>query len=92
MDGEVIRLYTETAWSPCNEVFDLVREKYPSLYYYFQAEEPGMGIYETNDISGVYFPDRYFLMPVRPKKSTSANTSRIRKMRSSGLRKRLGNQ
>lgn len=42
MDGEVIRLYTETAWSPCNEVFDLVREKYPSLYYYFQAEEPGI--------------------------------------------------
>ena len=86
VDGEVIRLYTETAWSPCNEVFDLVREKYPSLYYYFQAEEPGMGIYETNDSSGVY------LMPVRPKKSTSANTSRIRKMHSSGLRKRLGNQ
>lgn len=26
VDGEVIRLYTETAWSPCNEVFDLVRE------------------------------------------------------------------
>ena len=66
MDGEVIRLYTETAWSPCNEVFDLVREKYPSLYYYFQAEEPGMGIYETNDISGVYFPDRYFFDACTP--------------------------
>ena len=66
MDGEVIRLYTETAWSPCNEVFDLVREKYPSLYYYFQAEEPGMGIYETNDSSGVYFPDRYFFDACTP--------------------------
>lgn len=66
MDGEVIRLYTETAWSPCNEVFDLVREKYPSLYYYFQAEEPGIGIYETNDSSGVYFPDRYFFDACTP--------------------------
>ena len=61
MDGEVIKLYTETAWSPCNEVFDLVREKYPSLHYYFQAEEPDLDIYETNDSEGIYFPDRYCL-------------------------------
>lgn len=61
MDGDVLRFFTETAWSPCNETFDLVREAFPSLYYYFQAEEPGMGIYETNDEYGAYFSDKYFL-------------------------------
>ena len=61
LDGGVLRFFTETAWSPCNETFDLVCEKFPSLKYYFQAEEPGMGIYETNDEDGTYFPDRYFL-------------------------------
>ena len=47
MDSDVLKFFTETAWSPCNETFDLVREAFPSLRYYFQAEEPGMCIYEN---------------------------------------------
>lgn len=58
---DVLRFFTETAWSPCNETFDLVREAFPSLRYYFQAEEPGMGLYGTNDEYGTYFTDRFFL-------------------------------
>ena len=42
LEDDVLKFSTETAWSPCNETFDLVLEKYPSLRYYFQAEEPGM--------------------------------------------------
>ena len=61
MKDGVIRFSTETAWSPCNETFDLVCEKFPSLRYYFQAEEPGMAIYETNDSEGLYFPDRFYV-------------------------------
>ncbi len=61
MKDGVIRFSTETAWSPCNETFDLVCEKFPSLRYYFQAEEPGMVIYETNDSEGIYFPDRFYV-------------------------------
>mgnify|MGYP000033476497 FL=1 len=61
MDSDVLKFSTETAWSPCNETFDLVREAFPSLRYYFQAEEPGMCIYETNDEYGTYFTDRFFL-------------------------------
>ena len=34
--------------------------------YYFQAEEPGIGIYETNDEDGTYFSDRYFLDACTP--------------------------
>lgn len=60
-DGCVLTFWTETAWATCNEVFDLVREKYPSLCYYYRAEEPGMGDYYTNDIEGRYYPDRYLM-------------------------------
>ena len=61
INDEVLKFFTETAWSPCNEVFDLIKETFPSIHYYFQAEEPGMEIYETNDEFGTYFSDRYFL-------------------------------
>lgn len=66
LEDDVLKFFTETAWSPCNETFDLVREKYPSLRYYFQTEEPGMEIYETNDEDGTYFSDRYFLDACTP--------------------------
>jgi len=49
MDGDVLKFSTETAWTPCSETFNLVREAFPHLRYYFQAEEPGMEVYETND-------------------------------------------
>lgn len=59
MQGETLYLTTMTAWCPCNETFDLVCEKYPSLRYYYRTEEPGMAIYETNDSEGVYFSEKY---------------------------------
>lgn len=37
MDGDVLKFSTETAWAPCSETFDLVREAFPNLRYYFQA-------------------------------------------------------
>lgn len=58
-DGKVLRFSTMTAWSPYNETFDLVCEKFPSLRYFYQSEEPGMVEYWTNDREGKYFPDRY---------------------------------
>lgn len=65
IDGKELHLNTETAWGPCDEVFDLVCSKYPSLHYYYQAEECGMGIYVTNDREGKFFPER-FLLEVHP--------------------------
>ena len=73
LEDDVLKFFTETAWSPCNETFELVREKYPSLRYYFQAEESGMEIY----------------MPVLRTENTSANISRNRRMCSNGLKKNL---
>lgn len=56
---DYLSFMTETAWVPCNETFDLIRKRFPSLEYYYQAEEPGYNLYETNDMEGVFFPDRF---------------------------------
>lgn len=60
-NGDVLKFTTETAWNAADEVMTLVCEKFPSLGYYYYTEEPGMGIYETNDESGEYYPDRYYV-------------------------------
>jgi hypothetical protein len=61
LNDNEIGFYTETAWSPTTGVFDLIRQKFPSLDVYYYAEESGCGIFETNDASGIYFSDRYIL-------------------------------
>ncbi len=58
-DGRVLTFSTETAWSPCNEMFDMVCKKYPTLSYFYRSEEPGMALYCTNDKEGRYFQDRF---------------------------------
>ncbi|MGI6545477.1 MAG: hypothetical protein ACOX2M_03430 [Fastidiosipilaceae bacterium] len=59
---EHLRLYTETAWSAKHKVFEMIFDKYyPSLRFYYSDEELGSEIYETNDVEGVYFPDRYIV-------------------------------
>lgn len=58
-DGRVLTFNTETAWSPYNEVFDMVCKKYPTLSYFYRSEEPGMALYCTNDQEGRYFQDRF---------------------------------
>ena len=59
MDGDVLKFTTETAWCPCDETFELVCKKFPTLRYFYQSEEPGMAEYWTNDTEGRYFPDKY---------------------------------
>ncbi len=59
--NSTLKFTTETAWSQADEVMDLICEKYPSLDYYFYTEEPGMGIYQTNDDEGLYYPERYYI-------------------------------
>ena len=56
-----VKLNTETAWSPCNETFDLICKKFPSLKYYYSSEEPNMCEYWTNDKEGKYFKDRFYI-------------------------------
>lgn len=56
-----LRLSTSTAWGDMPEVWDFVLKQYPSIKYYFCAEESGNCYYATNDKEGIYFTDRFIV-------------------------------
>lgn len=60
-NGDQITFHVESAWGELNEVRELIEEHFPDIKLYYQSEEPGMGIYITNDDTGTYFPERYYL-------------------------------
>ena len=55
--GDTLRMTFETAWTPCHEVTDLLKEKFPSIRIYYKAVEPGCEVYLKNDAEGKYFPE-----------------------------------
>lgn len=55
-----VRFSTETAWCACEELMQRIADKYV-LHPYYYTEEPGMGIFQTNDAEGVYFSARYMV-------------------------------
>ena len=63
IEGEAtFTLETETAWYPMHEVFDtIINTHYPDIQYFYMAEEFGCMLFKTNDINGIYFPDKYYL-------------------------------
>ncbi len=61
LDNGLLVINTETAWGEMSEVRHLIQSKYPSLQIFFQTEEPGMCIFQTNDRTGEYFPERWLL-------------------------------
>lgn len=60
-DDGTISFTVESAWTEPNEVRTLIKTVFPGIYLYYQSEEPGWGIYNTNDDTGKYFPERYYL-------------------------------
>jgi len=56
--GNTLRMIFETAWSPCYEVINLLKEAYPSLQIFYKSEEPGNEVYLKNDAEGKYFPEK----------------------------------
>lgn len=59
-DGDV-SFSVESAWDELDEVRHFIEEKFPDIKLYYQCEEPDIGIYTTNDSSGLFFTDRYYL-------------------------------
>ncbi len=57
----MLQLSTMTAWGDMPEVWDFVCKNYPSITYYYLAEEGGMGYYVNNDTTGEYFPEKYYV-------------------------------
>lgn len=61
LDGNVLTINQETACCEQEGVRQIIEEKFPSIKVYFMEEEPGCGVFYTNDASGSYFPERFFL-------------------------------
>lgn len=56
-----LSLTTSTVWGDIPEVWNFVLKQYPSIKYYFCAEEPDCYYYATNDKEGKYFTDRFIV-------------------------------
>lgn len=59
-DMASLKLTTETAWVACSELMDKIAEKYDLQLFYY-SEEPGCGIFETNDTEGLFYSFRYMV-------------------------------
>lgn len=57
----MLQLSTTTAWSDMPKVWDFVCQKYPSIKYYYLAEEPGCVYFINSDSTGEYFPEKYLI-------------------------------
>lgn len=64
--GNILRMETETAWSPCIETYDFICKVFPSLAYYYRSEEPMMAEYLTNDMEGRHFKACYHVDAIIP--------------------------
>ena len=61
-DEGIISFSTLTAWGPFPETWYAVLEKHaPDARYYYIASEPGMCIYESNDIHHRFFHDTFMI-------------------------------
>lgn len=59
-DGTVT-FSVESAWDEPNEVREFIEKNFPDIKLYYQCEESGMCIFKTNDDTGRYFPEKYYL-------------------------------
>ena len=60
-DGDVLEITQYTAWCEQEGVRRIIQEKFPGIKVYYREEEPGCEVYYTNDTTGNYFPETYFL-------------------------------
>ena len=59
LDGDILIISQSTARSEQEGVRRIIQEKFPSIKVYYREEEPGCGVYYTNDTTGDYFLDSY---------------------------------
>lgn len=60
-DGDILEITQYTAWCEQEGVRRIIQEKFPGIKVYYREEEPGCEVYYTNDTTGDYFPETYFL-------------------------------
>ena len=55
-----LRMGFNEAW--CRTEFaEVLSELFPDISIWWMAEEPGCGIYQTNDAEGGFYPERYYV-------------------------------
>ena len=59
LENGILSINTETAWGEMSEVRHFIQTMYPSLEIFFQTEEPGMCIFQTNNSE--VFPEKWIL-------------------------------
>ena len=64
-DG-VMSIDMDSAWWPPEDLIELIADKWNSFQFYFYREELGSGVFQTNDVDGKYFPQRYHLFSYVP--------------------------
>lgn len=57
---------TMTAWCEADDTRHLIEEKFPGVHLYFISEEFGCNYWETNDVGGKYFSERYYFLAEDP--------------------------
>jgi hypothetical protein len=50
---------TETAWSPCDELWEAVIAQYDGVSHVYISEEPGMSYFVNSDTEGRFLPERF---------------------------------
>ena len=61
LQEDILRMNVESAWDEPSETRHFLQTVFPSLKIYYQTEEPGMCIFQTNDHDGTYFPEKWLL-------------------------------
>ena len=61
LSEDVLRIDQQTAWNECADFRHFLEKVYPHVKIFYQEEEPMEDIFYTNDHTGKYFPERYFL-------------------------------
>ncbi|MBQ9138356.1 MAG: hypothetical protein IJX65_06965 [Alistipes sp.] len=51
----VLTFTVDSKWVELDQVRNFICERYPSLIFYYRAEEFAGGVFETNDVGGRYF-------------------------------------
>lgn len=61
LDGNVLTIYQSTAWCEQEGVREIIEKTFSSIKVYYREEEPGCEVFCTNDASGEFFSERYYL-------------------------------
>lgn len=59
-EDNVLRFDTETAWAEADDTRHMIEQKFPGVKLYYESEEFGNGIWESNDVNHVYFREEYY--------------------------------